>query len=131
MAFCGLAESVTIDCIYVDFDSTFGYACDVLNSVLVSSQYDREVASYRGFHVGGRDNFDVKYLKATFKQIRFFPRGLKKLFSGIESIQISSAQLQEITNEDLRHFSDNLKYLNLCKNQITYHVSGEGSLYLQ
>lgn len=120
MTFCGLAESVVVDCIYSDVDSTYGYRCDVINSVLVTSKSDQEVVRARGFHIRGRGDDDVRFLKASSTQARFFPRGLKKVFGNIQSIQISSAQLQEITNEDLKEFGDNLKYLNLAGNQIEY-----------
>lgn len=110
--FCAGSANVTLECLYLVHQS-YGYKCEVQNSVLITSEGDRTISEVRGQHLRGKTNDDVKYFISYSKQIDFFPRGLTKFFKNIEIVEIRSSKLKEIIKEDLKEFGDKLKELML------------------
>lgn len=114
---CESNEAVTVDCDYAA-DGTHGYYCEVMNSELITLRHDRKVEEVRGIHLNGKDNTGVKHFHSIFKKVKYFPRGIAKIFKNIESVLIYSADLQEVSKYDLQEFGENLKDLRLAGNEI-------------
>jgi Leucine-rich repeat (LRR) protein len=88
-----------------------------VKSLEISSKYDRTITKVTGFHSSGKTNGDVKFFEVRGKVLNYFPRGLEKYFSNLDSIYVFSSDLKEISSEDLKPFR-NLKVLYLWDNDI-------------
>lgn len=126
-ALWSVIESVVVECEFVDHgSSSLGYFCRVKNPELIISKDDREITGINvlGQHLNGKTDADVKGFAAHHMRVDFFPRGLKKFFKNIKTIQISSTTLQEITINDLKEFNHQLEGLHLDFNKITRIENG-------
>lgn len=115
--FCKQIKGIEVECKYPQ-SSGFGYCCMVQNFELITSKDDREITAITGQHMSGKNNDDVKYFRATERKVQFFPRAVTKYFKNIETVQIESAGLREITKNDLKQFGEKLTLLWLSYNKL-------------
>jgi hypothetical protein len=111
------SENILLECEYGDMYST-GYDCTVQNTELITSKDHRTISEVRGQHLSGKNNDDVKLFYSDYKKVNFLPRGVTKFFKNIDTVWITSGNLQEISKDDLKQFGGNLKHLWLSQNQI-------------
>lgn len=94
------------------------YICQVTDAEIDTPGTILEAKFFDGVHKEGKTNEDVKMLQFVELGIKYFPRGLDKIFPNLVGIDIDKCQLMEISNNDfegLRH----LEYLFLYKNKLT------------
>jgi Leucine-rich repeat (LRR) protein len=113
----GGSESIELDCSYFN-DIDFVYGCKVQNSVLITSKTNRDVSGIGDTFEIGKSDKDVKYFEAIGITVNFFPRGITKFFKNIDNVWVNSAELKEISKDDLKQFGEKLKVLNLFSNEI-------------
>lgn len=109
-------ESIELECDYNNY-ATLGYCCVVKNSELITSKNDRQITEIKAQNLLHSSD-DVTCFYASGVKINFFPRGLTKFFKNISNIQIWSANLQEISKDDLKEFGENLKKFDVLNNEI-------------
>lgn len=64
------------------------------------------------------DNYkDFSILKIDLKLVHYIPKGLNKYFGNLQTLDIISCELKEVTQEDLKVFP-NLRFLNFQNNKI-------------
>jgi hypothetical protein len=110
-------QSVMLDCQYAN-DREWGYQCYTYKTFTITSENNREIFEVKGQHLSGKNNDDVKVFHSRGKKVNFIPQSLTKFFKNIDFIAIVSADLREITKNDLKEFGRNLKGLNLSGNKI-------------
>lgn len=118
--FCSQCEAIELKYTKLKFSYINGhdYCCEVENQELITSSYDREITSIKLPWGASIKDDDVTCFDSNDKVVKFFPRGLTKYFKGISTVDIKSAQLEEVTKEDLKEFGGILKSLILTKNRI-------------
>jgi hypothetical protein len=100
----------------------------VSNDLNILSPESAEIDKVNGIHMSGKSNESEIYFHSENKIIKHFPRGLEKFFKNLIGIAIWHSQLQEIHQEDLKHYTK-LKYLNLFTNNIK--IIEDGLFYYQ
>lgn len=118
VALISFCEGIDVYCMY-DAKTPYGYRCTGINSPFITSKEESEVTSVAGPHLPGKTNDDVKFFEVQDQDTIYFPSGLTKYFKNIESIQLASTKLKELTKEDLKEFGGKLKNLWLYDNDIT------------
>jgi len=99
------------------------YLCDVNNNPNIITEESADISSVNGIQEGSKSNDDVLGFYALSRTIQFFPKGLNKFFKNIKMITISSCQLKEIHQSDLKVFPD-LVYFDLESNEIEVIEAG-------
>lgn len=117
--FLGGSESSLLECEFIDH-SEAGYYCNVKNNEFITSRDNQEITEVRGQHLDGKTHDDVFTFVALNKKVDFFPRGLTNYFKNIKHIVIAKTNLQEITIDDLKEFSDKLESFSCVQNKITF-----------
>ncbi|XP_070502069.1 putative leucine-rich repeat-containing protein DDB_G0290503 [Chironomus tepperi] len=120
-AFCGSSTSTNIECDYgIAYFYVVGkiYRCTVNNNLNIISEESAQISGISGTHVNSSySNDDVLGFRAERKIIEVFPKGLHKIFKNIKVIWISSCELKEIHQSDLKAFP-HLVYFYLYSNKI-------------
>lgn len=98
-------ESVVVDCKYIQY---FGYSCVAQNSQIITS-YDRYISGARGQHLSGYSNDNVNCFYSNGKQVDYVPKGLKSVFRNLDTIEINTATLKELSNNELFEYGASLK----------------------
>jgi hypothetical protein len=62
------------------------YACNIKEASITLR--GSEIIGVNGNHKEGKDNFDVEKVQIYLSSIKFFPRGLGKLFPNLKSLSI-------------------------------------------
>lgn len=86
-------------------------------SIEIISKENRTITAVEGDHDSFKSNSDVSYFESTGKTMNYFPRKLEKFFKNLEIISINSANLSEISKEDIKVFTKLLS-LSLPSNNI-------------
>lgn len=111
------SESVLLDATCSD-TGFYGYKCQVENSALITSKDDRDISKAKIQHKHGKTDENVVQFDTNGRIVKFFPRGLTKLFKSIKFILMSRTGLQEIAKEDLQEFGNILIALAISSNEI-------------
>jgi len=93
------------------------YYCYVYDNPNIKTEESAEISEISGGNWYLQSNDDVLGFYAISRTIQFFPKGLDKFFKNLKLIHISSCQLKEIHQSDLKVFP-NLVCLHLIYNQI-------------
>lgn len=108
---------INLECLYSDRND-HGYKCDV-SSLRIVSKDDREVLKVLGNHNNPRRGDEsVKFFDVIGKTVNFFPQNLHEFFPHLEILQVYGSNLREVSGNDLRNFSESLKFLWLSTNEI-------------
>lgn len=95
---------------------TLRYACWVTTSVEITAK-NSKIKSFKGFHLPGKSDSDVKVLFIQHTIVNFFPRGLSTIFPQLDALAVRDCGMKEITREDLEGL-ENLATLSLDFNNI-------------
>lgn len=114
-----LTEAIVLECNFGHHFS-YGYTCEVQNTELINSKYDREISEVRGRHLEGKSHDDVRRFHSRETKIRFFFEGLDKFFKNLEYIFIAYGNLEGISKKDLKPFGCKLKKLTIHNSKIEY-----------
>lgn len=106
-----IVASVKLDC--EDRIVLMGQECFAV-SIEIKSKDDRTITEVTGIE----DKKRINTLKIDGKNVKYFPKNLREHFENIQAIQITNSSLQEIKEEDLKPFGENLEYLDLRGNEI-------------
>ena len=79
------------------------YSCHVTNARIIKR--GTIITAFQGEHAPGKSNEDVEVLTITHTTVRFFPRGLSKIFPNLRVVEIYDCGLQSISREDLTDIS--------------------------
>lgn len=110
-----------IECEFNEIPGQWEYTCIVKN---FQPSDDSSITHVQGQHDSNKSNDDVKQFlwsgnrNENLKVLKTFPKNVKKLFKNVEIIWIEHTNLEEISNEDLKEFGENLKVLGLTFNKI-------------
>jgi BTB/POZ domain/Leucine rich repeat len=91
------------------------YACIIRG--LSITRKGTEIIGVNGNHQETRTNFDVEKVQIYLSSIKFFPRGLGKIFPNLKSLIILKCGLREISRDDLKGL-ENLELLYLNGNHL-------------
>lgn len=98
-----------------DVVATLFYTCSVA-STSISKRFT-EVKAFKGEHLPGKSNNDVKLLTFHCTRVDYLPRGFQKIFNNLTHLRILNCGLKEISREDLIGL-ENLEMLNLKCNEL-------------
>lgn len=91
------------------------YTCRVSEASI--KEVNTTIRKFIGVHEGGKSDNDVEALIFNDTIVRYFPRGVSKIFPRLLALQISDCRLQSITRDDL-HGLETLVSLSLFKNKL-------------
>lgn len=91
------------------------YTCNVSKASI--TEVNTTIRKFIGIHQEGKSDNDVEALLFNGTIVKFFPRGLFKIFPKLLALQISDCQLQSITRDDL-HGLETLVSISLFKNNL-------------
>lgn len=105
-----------LECEFKFKSATSLYTC-VIKSATITKQ-KTSITGIKGIHSGGRRNCDVEAIRFENQIVRYFPRELHKIFSGLIYFEISNCELKEVSRNDLMGL-EYLVELNLTGNHLT------------
>ncbi|KAL7014514.1 hypothetical protein ACKWTF_015979 [Chironomus riparius] len=108
-----------VNCYYDEFNywsPNMTYRCFVMN---VSTPDNTFVTNITGTHMANKSNDDVISFHCWGANLKFFPKGLERIYSNLIGIQITDCGLKVINQADLNKYVK-LKYLSLTSNNIEY-----------
>lgn len=125
-----LSTCVHLECEFINHSSgdyiPIGtvYTCQVKNTLNIISP-DTEITSVSTNHISGMTNDNVLgiYDQNGGKNIKFFPRGLDKIFKNLILIDLNNGRIKEIHQIDLKVFPK-LEALDLFENDIQVIEAG-------
>ena len=83
------------------FNFGYPYRCEVKDGFTIDSIKERLIVLVEGHHTSFQTNNAVIGFCSEYKTIKYFPRGLEKVFPNIKSIYIWHAGLKQIEQADL------------------------------
>ena len=106
-----------IECNYHDLPWPNGvkYTCRVLKVSIIEP--GARIATFKGIHLAGRSNINVKGLVVSRTQVEYFPRGLSTTFPSLTNVLVENCGLKNIARKDFEGLG-NLEYLNLSNNEL-------------
>lgn len=93
------------------------YTCWI-HSLITPKIDGRKIESFRGAHIIGKSDEDVKAVLFFETVLNCFPRGLQKIFPQIIIIHIQKSGLKEIFRHDLKGL-ENLEMISIKYNELT------------
>src|SRR5690349_14099441 len=90
------------------------YSCIVTGTATITERYTT-VKSFKGVHLKNENDKTVKAVLFEECELKYFPRGLSKIFPSITYLSIENCGLEEVTRRDLKDLS-NLTHLMLNNN---------------
>lgn len=121
LVICGCENLVMeISCAFknqigTDYKLGCRYVCEVTSAIIV--QPNTRVKAYIGVHLLGQTDDDVEAISFSHVLVRFFPRGLHKIFPNLKAVYMKGCGLKQISKKDLSGL-ENLLTLNIDSNQL-------------
>jgi Leucine-rich repeat (LRR) protein len=79
-------------------ETDHGYACSA-NKIVIKSTSDRSI-SWKGIHVSGKVNGDVKVLLIKAQETQFLPLNVEKEFTNLEVFIVESSKVSKLRKSD-------------------------------
>lgn len=113
----GVTE-VSIQCVYSNFNH-FYYGPKWTCSLSSNPDITQPGVTITDIKNKAARNDEVEFFVAIAKTIRYFPRGLDRLFPNLYGLRFENTQLSFLSKEDLEPFPQ-LKYLIIYANRLEY-----------
>lgn len=91
------------------------YTCEVTVASITEPHTD--IANFKGRHILGKSNIDVKAISFKHTQVKYFPRRISDFFPNLIALQIENCGLTSISRRDLNGLQ-NLNDVSIFDNDL-------------
>lgn len=91
------------------------YTCEVTAASITEPHTD--IANFKGRHILGKSNIDVKAISFKHTQVKYFPRRISDFFPNLIALQIENCGLTSISRRDLNELQ-NLNDVSIFDNDL-------------